>query len=80
MTPMDVESGAGRWDLYIEMSERPDNLLGRAQYNPDLFEQKSVAALLDDFRKLAKAAGTTPDQRVSDLLRAARLGTAEKIQ
>jgi hypothetical protein len=80
MTPMDVESGAGRWDLYIEMSERRENLLGRAQYNPDVFEQKTVAAMLDDFRKLAKVAGATPDHRVSDLLRAANIGTAEKFQ
>jgi non-ribosomal peptide synthetase component F len=78
MTPMDVESGAGRWDLYIEMSERWEYLLGRAQYNPDVFEQKTIAALLDDFRNLAKVAGAIPDHRITDLLRAANIGTAEK--
>jgi hypothetical protein len=78
MTPMDVESGAGRWDLYIEMSERREYLLGRAQYNPDVFEHKTIAALLDDFRNLAKVAGAIPDHRITDLLRAANIGTAEK--
>jgi len=80
MTPMDVESGAGRWDLYIEMSERREYLLGRAQYNPDVVEQEVIAALLDDFRKLAKVAGAIPDHRISDLLRAANIGTPEKFQ
>jgi hypothetical protein len=78
MTPMDAESGAGRWDLYIEMSERREYLLGRAQYNPDLFEQRGVTALLEDFQKLAKFAGASPHHRISDLLRAAKIGTAEK--
>lgn len=68
MTPMDVESGAGRWDLYIEMSERREYLLGRAQYNPDVFEQGTVPALINDFRRLAKLAGSNPDDRLSDLL------------
>jgi hypothetical protein len=73
MTPMDVESGAGRWDLYLEMSERPEYLLGRAQYNPDIFEQTTIELLLDDFRHLAKTAGANPDHRLSDLLRSANI-------
>jgi Condensation domain len=73
MTPMDVESGAGRWDFYLEMSERPEYLLGRAQYNPDIFEQTTIDLLLDDFRHLAKAAGANPDHRLSDLMRSANI-------
>ncbi|HEY6969694.1 MAG TPA: condensation domain-containing protein [Candidatus Angelobacter sp.] len=73
MTPMDVESGAGRWDLYIEMSERREYLLGRAQYNPDVCSQSTVAALLDHFRQLAKLAGADPSRCLSDLLTAANI-------
>jgi hypothetical protein len=73
MTPTDVESGAGRWDLYLEMSERPEYLLGRAQYNPDIFEQTTIELLLDDFRHLAKTAGANPDHRLSDVLRSANI-------
>lgn len=50
MTYMDVESGAGRWDLYIEMSDRAQGLLGRAQYNPDLFSRDEIKAVLKDYR------------------------------
>jgi hypothetical protein len=78
MTPMDVESGAGPWDLYIEMSERREYLLGRAQYNPDMFNQTTITVLLDDFRRLATLAGADPDNCLSDLLRAANIHNPEK--
>jgi hypothetical protein len=52
MTYMDVESGGARWDLYIEMSDRAGGLLGRAQYNPDLFTAKEIAQTVEDFRHL----------------------------
>lgn len=67
MTPMDVESGAGRWDLYIEMSERREHLLGRAQYNPDLFASGTIAKLLDDFQMLLKAVARDPQARIAEL-------------
>ena len=52
MTYMDVESGGARWDLYLEMSDRAEGLLGRAQYNPDLFSEAEIAQTIDDFRRL----------------------------
>jgi non-ribosomal peptide synthetase component F len=80
MTPMDVESGGGRWELYLEMSERREHLLGRAQYNPDVFEKSTVVALLDDFCRLAKAASAGPDNCLSDLLTAANIQNSEKTR
>jgi surfactin family lipopeptide synthetase A len=50
MSYMDVESGGARWDLYIEMSDRAEGLLGRAQYNPDLFTPAAITQTLEDFR------------------------------
>jgi len=32
MTYMDVESGGARWDLYLELNDRPGGMIGRAQY------------------------------------------------
>lgn len=62
MTYMDVESGGARWDLYLEMSDRPEELMGRAQYNPDIFTQAELAETLDDFQqlleKIARGVGT----------------------
>jgi len=50
MTYMDVDSGGARWDLYLEMSDRAEGLMGRAQYNPDLFTTATITQTLEDFR------------------------------
>jgi hypothetical protein len=67
MTYMDVESGGARWDLYLEMSDRPDGMLGRAQYNPDLFSASAIVETLEDFRRLLKSAAADPARTVSSL-------------
>jgi hypothetical protein len=52
MTYMDVESGGARWDLYLELNDRAEGLLGRAQYNPDLFTTAAITQTVEDFRLL----------------------------
>jgi surfactin family lipopeptide synthetase A len=52
MTYMDVEGGGARWDLYLEMSDRAEGLMGRAQYNPDLFTADAITQTVEDFRAL----------------------------
>lgn len=59
MTYMDVESGGARWDLYIELSDRSDGLLGRAQYNPDLFTKDEMARTIEDLRLLLEEVATS---------------------
>jgi hypothetical protein len=73
MTSMDVESGAGRWGLYLVMSERQEHLMGRAQYNPDAFNRTTIINLVDDFRRLLEVAGHDPDRRLSDAMIAANI-------
>jgi hypothetical protein len=67
MTPTDVESGGARWDMYLELSERVEYLLGRAQYNPDLFDSSTISSFLRDFRNILEAAGRNPHQPISRL-------------
>jgi hypothetical protein len=52
MTYMDVESGGARWDLYLELNDRTEGLLGRAQYNPDLLTRAEIGGTVEDFRLL----------------------------
>ena len=65
MTYMDVESGGARWDLYLEMSDRSDGMLGRAQYNPDLFSAATIRQTLEDLRRVLEGAATDPARTVS---------------
>jgi len=78
MTSLDVESGAGRWGLYMVMWESREHVKGRAQFNPDVFTETTIVALLDDFRKLVEISGAKPDHRISDLLTAANIHTPKK--
>jgi hypothetical protein len=67
VTSMDVSSGGASWDLYIAFIDRPDGMIGRAQYNPDLFEPPAVTAMLDDLRSLLESVVLNPEPRLSDL-------------
>ena len=65
MTYMDVESGGARWDLYIELSDRAEGLLGRAQFNPDLFTRAAIAQTIVDLQHLLEKIATAQEWRVS---------------
>ena len=71
MTPMDVESGGARWDLYLELSDRPEGALGRAQYNPDIYDPSAMKQLLADFEKVLQRAAKNPESKLSAILTAA---------
>lgn len=68
MTPMDVESGGARWDLYLELNDRPDGIIGRAQYNPDLFDVATIEKMLENLQDLLGTAASNPQQAVFELL------------
>lgn len=61
MTYMDVESGGARWDLYIEFSDRVEALVGRAQYNPDLFAESAIAQTVEEYRRLLEGIAAERD-------------------
>jgi hypothetical protein len=57
---MDADSGGARWDLYLEFSRRSDGLMGRIQYNPDLFRRATIDLLLADIQAVLRAAASDP--------------------
>lgn len=67
VTSMDAQSGGAMWDLYLAFIERPTELLGRIQYNSDLFDAEVIAQLVQDLSVLLAAAVGHPEQRVSRL-------------
>ena len=66
-TPMDVESGGAKWDLYFELSNRANALLGRAQYNPDLLDSATVQRIVRHYQLLLTSCTTDPNPRLCDL-------------
>lgn len=68
MTPMDADSGGAKWDLYLELNDRQQGLIGRAQYNPDLFDATTIARLLEHLKVVMEAAISNPESRCLDFL------------
>ncbi len=76
LTPMDVQSGGAKLDLYMVVDERPDGILGRAQYNPDLFDSGTIGHFVDQYVGLLEVLATRPDLRVADALAYGQLSSA----
>lgn len=67
VTSMDINSGGAPWDLYLAFIDRPEGMLGRVQYNPDLFEAEAIARFIVDYQNLAEVLSTTPETQISSL-------------
>src|SRR5258706_1963815 len=50
VTSMDVDSGGSPWPLYLAFIYRPEGVIGRAQFNPGLFEIGTVKRVLQDLQ------------------------------
>ena len=69
-TTMDAQPGGARLDLYIEIDDRPAGMLGRAQYNSDLFTEETILRFVRDFRVTLAALIASPEERLSTLVSA----------
>ena len=67
LTPMDITSGGARWDLYLVWDDRPDGIIGRVQYNPDLLEAATILKMLEHQETLLGKIVSNPEKRLSDL-------------
>jgi condensation domain-containing protein len=55
VTSMDVDSGGSPWPLYLAFIDRPEGIIGRAQFNPDLFEIGTIKHVLQDLQLFFEA-------------------------
>ncbi len=69
LTPMDFESGGAKLDLYMVFDDRPDGIIGRAQYNPDLFAASTMSRFVKHYEAILEAVVTRPLQHLSELPR-----------
>jgi hypothetical protein len=56
VTTMDVESGGSPWELYFAFIDRPEGLMGRVQFNPDLFDRATIERALEDLQDVLGSA------------------------
>jgi len=67
VTTMDVGSGGSPWSLYLAFTDRPQGILGRAQFDPDLVDAETLEATVRDLQALLHELTMNPSQRISDI-------------
>lgn len=68
VTTMDAQNAGSPWDLFLSFIERGSRLIGRAQYNPSIFEEKTIRATIQDLMTLLEQAVRDPGMKLGNLL------------
>lgn len=64
---MSVDVGAAKFDLDLELDDRPDGIRGRFVYNTDLFDADTIARTVGHWETLLRGIVAGPDQKISTL-------------
>jgi Condensation domain len=66
-TQMDVETGAAKFDLHLELDDRRDGIIGRFLYNTDLFRPETIRNLLSDWQSIIEIVADNPGIQLHQL-------------
>jgi len=72
---MDGESGGAIWDLYVAFINTGDGLIGRVQYNVDVFPGPMISDMVRDLQIVMSALIADPRQPIS-MLAVGNVGSA----
>jgi amino acid adenylation domain-containing protein len=67
LTHTDVDTGATKYDLYLELDERSDEILARFHYSTELFDPATVVRMAAHWKALLEGALADPGQCLSEL-------------
>jgi amino acid adenylation domain-containing protein len=77
VTPLAVDNGMARVDLYLTVSEGGDRLAANLTYSTDLFDGPTIDRMVSHLQTLLAGAVEDPDRRIGDL---PLLTEAERLQ
>lgn len=75
VTPLETDNGTADFDLFLSLTEEGGIINCTLKYNTDLFEETTIARLLDHFKLVLENIVADPEQSLSSLL---PLSEAEK--
>ena len=64
---LDVDTGTSKFDLYLELDERPEAIVGRIVYRTDLFEPATIERLARHYERVLESAVADPRRTISAL-------------
>jgi amino acid adenylation domain-containing protein len=77
LNQLDLEIGTAKFDLDLELDDRPEGLFGRFVYSTDLFDASTMERMAGHFQTMLEAIVADPEQKISRL---PMLTAAEKQQ
>ncbi|MEP6486691.1 amino acid adenylation domain-containing protein [Microcoleus vaginatus GB2-A3] len=67
MSQLDIQTDTAKLDLTLELDERPEGIIGRFEYNTDLFEASTISQMIGNFQTLLEGIVADPDKRLWEL-------------
>jgi amino acid adenylation domain-containing protein len=67
MRMMWADNGVTQFDMAIRLRDRPEGLLGRFEYNTDLFQSATITALWESYKQLLEVSLAHPECCILDL-------------
>jgi len=67
-TQMDIETGAAKFDLHLELDARQEGIIGRFIYNADLFDRETIKGMLVTWRDIVYQVVFDPSRGISQLV------------
>ncbi|MGN6279842.1 MAG: non-ribosomal peptide synthetase [Sphingomonas sp.] len=61
LTQMDVVVGAAKYDLYLELDERPSGMDGRFLYSTELFDPATIRRMIAHWTRMLEGIAASPD-------------------
>lgn len=67
ISPLDVNSATAKFDITIELWEKPEGLYGYLEYNTDLFEKETITRMIQHYYRILEGMAATPEQHILDV-------------
>jgi len=67
VSQLEVQTGTSKFDLTLELDEREEQIIGRFEYNTDLFDASTIKRMAGHFQRILEGIIADPHQRLSQL-------------
>src|SRR5262249_11854938 len=64
---LDIHAGTAKFDLTIELDDRPAGIIGRIEYSSDLFDDATITRLIEHFQTLLAGIAADPAEKIARL-------------
>ena len=67
LKPIDLKSAVSKFDLTLEFNQVENGLIGKIEYNTDLFNQATIERMINHFTTLSEQVIKNPEKQITEL-------------